>query len=65
MTDAELSSLKMWACAHAVAGCLQARQVLDLLAAYDARGRAVLAMAERIAAQSELLSRAAARKGDQ
>lgn len=65
MTEKQLAELRTWAESHADAGCVQATQVVMLLNAYDARGRLALAMGERIAAQSELLSKAAARSDSQ
>lgn len=61
MTDAELDDLRAWAYAHALVGCARARQVLELLDCLRVRNGLIVAMADRIHAQSELLSRAAAR----
>jgi hypothetical protein len=64
MTDAEIASLRTWASALAPAGCLRSRQVLQLLDLLDARNKMIVALAERAAGQSELLSQRAARVTD-
>lgn len=60
MTDDMLESLRAWASTHAPAGCLRAKQVLALLDALDEQKALNLALAERCAGQSELLTRRAA-----
>lgn len=61
LTPEEESDLRQWAEAFALAGHIQARRVLSLLAELDALRKQVSGHVERIAAQSELLSRRAER----
>lgn len=63
MTDADLQGLRSWAESHLSCGSVQARQVLALLAERDALRAFALAAADRIHAQSQLLSKRAEVKG--
>jgi hypothetical protein len=53
------SDLRLWAKTHAAAGMVQARQVLELFAECDRLRSLNEDLAERVAKQSELLSRRA------
>lgn len=64
LTPEEERDLRQWAEAFALAGHAQASRVLLLLAELDALRKQVLGHVERIAAQSELLSRRAERTFD-
>lgn len=62
LSDLELAILRQWAADHAAQGCNTMRQVHRLLGMYDERGRMLQGMADRMAAQSDALSRRAERQ---
>lgn len=66
MNAADLAALRIWADSHAAVGHVQARLVLELLAAHDDREAEVVrlqqlvnGLAARVAAQSEVIRRRA------
>ncbi len=59
MSESDLAELRAWAVAHATAGSARAAQVLRLLEHCSELKQRNLSLAERVAAQSELLTRRA------
>jgi hypothetical protein len=59
VTSTDLTALRIWADAHAPLGLVQARQVLELLGDHARLTALCQSLAERCAAQSELLSQRA------
>ena len=62
LSDIELQILRQWAADHAAQGCNTSLQVCRLLGMYDERGKMLQGSADRVAAQSDLLSRRAERQ---
>ena len=62
MNPETLAELESWAKAHAPHGSVQALQVLELIAVYWLHKGLIVGLAERVAKQSDLLSKRAERQ---
>lgn len=61
MSDAEREYLRAHAAAHAPVGCRVSQLVLALVAECEAKDRLIAGLCDRVAAQSELLAKRAAK----